>query len=62
MGRLFLTLFLCDFVSNETFRRELLRILDRGEATHRLLRAIHDGNIAATRVAGVKNSWPYRVP
>ena len=49
MGRLFLTLFLCDFVSNETFRRELLRILDRGEATHRLLRAIHDGNIAATR-------------
>jgi TnpA family transposase len=49
MGRLFLTLFLCDFVSNETFRRELLRILDRGEATHRLLRAIHYGNIAATR-------------
>jgi TnpA family transposase len=49
MGPLFLTLFLCDFVSNETFRRELLRILDRGEATHRLLRAIHDGNIAATR-------------
>lgn len=49
MGRLFLTLFLCDFVSNETFRRELLRVLDRGEATHRLLRAIHDGNIAASR-------------
>ena len=47
VGRLFLTLFLCDFVSNETFRRELLRILDRGEATHRLLRAIHSGNIAA---------------
>jgi TnpA family transposase len=49
MGRLFLTLFLCDFVSNETFRRELLRILDRGEATHRLLRAIHYGNITAAR-------------
>ena len=49
IGRLFLTLFLCDFVSNETFRRELLRILDRGEATHRLLRAIHSGNIAAAR-------------
>ena len=49
VGRLFLTLFLCDFVSNETFRRELLRILDRGEATHRLLRAIHSGNIAAAR-------------
>jgi TnpA family transposase len=49
VDRLFLSLFLCDFVSNETFRRELLRILDRGEATHRLLRAIHDGNITAAR-------------
>jgi TnpA family transposase len=49
LGRLFLTVFLCDFVSNEPFRRELLRILDRGEATHRLLRAVHYGNITATR-------------
>ena len=49
LGRLFLTLFLCDFVSNEPFRRELLRILGRGEATHRLLRAIHYGNIVAAR-------------
>ena len=48
-GRLFLTVFLCDFVSNETFRRELLCILGRGEATHRLLRAIHYGNIVAAR-------------
>jgi TnpA family transposase len=46
LGRLFLTVFLCDFVSNESFRRELLRILDRGEATHRLLRAIHYGLFA----------------
>jgi len=49
LGRLFLTLFLCDFVSKETFRRELLRVLNRGEATHRLLRAIHYGNIVAAR-------------
>lgn len=49
LGRLFLSLFLCDFVSNEPFRRELLRILGRGEATHRLLRAIHYGNIVAAR-------------
>jgi TnpA family transposase len=49
LGRLFLTVFLCDFVSNESFRRELLRILDRGEATHRLLWAIHYGNITAAR-------------
>lgn len=49
LGRLFLSIFLCDFVSNEPFRRELLRVLDRGEATHRLLRAIHYGNIPAAR-------------
>jgi TnpA family transposase len=49
LGRLFLSIFLCDFVSNESFRRELLRVLDRGEATHRLLRAIYYGNIPATR-------------
>jgi len=49
LGHLFLTFFLCDYVSNATFRCELLRILDRGEATHRLLRAIHDGNIVVPR-------------
>ena len=47
IGQLFHTLFLCDFVSIDDFRRELLRILDRGEATHRLLRAIYAGNIPA---------------
>lgn len=49
MGQLFLTLFLCDFVGKGDFRRELLRILDRGESTHRLLRAIYAGNIPAHR-------------
>jgi TnpA family transposase len=49
MGQLFLTLFLCDFVGKDEFRRELLRILDRGESTHRLLRAIYAGNIPAHR-------------
>ncbi len=49
LGRLLLTLFLCDFVGNETFRRELLRLLGHGEATHRLLRAIHYGSIVAAR-------------
>ena len=44
---MFHTPFLCDFVSIDDFRRELLRILDRGESTHRLLRAIYAGNIPA---------------
>lgn len=49
MGQLFLTLFLCDFVGKDEFRRELLRILDRGESTHLLLRAIYAGNLPAHR-------------
>jgi hypothetical protein len=46
---LFLTLFLCDFINNETFRRELLRILSRGESTPTLMRAIHYGSLTAAR-------------
>ncbi|MCB1675099.1 MAG: Tn3 family transposase [Halioglobus sp.] len=34
---------------HDDFRRELLRILDRGESTHRLLRAIHAGDSLAHR-------------
>lgn len=49
LGKLFLTLFLCDLLNNESFRRELLRILDHGESTHTLLRAIHSGSITAAR-------------
>jgi TnpA family transposase len=49
LGKVLLTLFLCDFLNNETFRRELLRILNRGESTHTLMRAIHSGNISAAR-------------
>ena len=44
-----LTLFLCDLLSNKTFRRELLRILSHGESTHTLTRAIHYGSISAAR-------------
>ena len=47
--KLFLTLFPCDLLDNETFRRELLRILNHGESTHTLLRAIHSGNLTAAR-------------
>ena len=43
------SLFLCDFLSNEGFRREVLRILNHGESTHTLQRVIHFGSIAAAR-------------
>ena len=43
------SLFLCDYLSNEGFRREILRILNRGESVHTLQRIIHYGSIAAAR-------------
>jgi TnpA family transposase len=49
LGKLLRSLFLCDYLSNEVFRREVLRILNRGESVHTLQRAIHSGNIAAAR-------------
>ena len=49
LGKLLRSLFLCDYLSNEVFRREVLRILNRGESVHTLQRAIHSGNIAASR-------------
>ena len=49
LGKLLRTLFLCDFMSNEVLRREVLRILNHGESVHTLQRAIHFGSIAAAR-------------
>jgi TnpA family transposase len=49
LGRLVRTVFLCDYFTNETFRRELLRILNHGEAVHTLQRAIHRGGIGVRR-------------
>ena len=49
LGKLLRSLFLCDFLSNEAFRREVLRILNHGESTHTLQRVIHFGSIAAAR-------------
>jgi hypothetical protein len=34
LGRLLRTVFLCDYFLNEVFRRELLRVLNRGEAVN----------------------------
>jgi TnpA family transposase len=49
LGKLLRSLFLCDYLSNEGFRREILRILNRGESVHTLQRIIHSCSIAAAR-------------
>ncbi len=47
VGKLLRTVFLCDYFVNEAFRRELLRVLNRGEAVNALKRAIYVGRLAS---------------
>jgi TnpA family transposase len=47
LGRLLRTVFLTDYFVNDAFRRELLRVLNRGEAVNALKRAIYTGRVAA---------------
>ena len=49
LGKLRRSLFLCDFSTNETFRREVLRVLNYGESVHALQRTIHSGSIVISR-------------
>lgn len=49
LGKLYRTLFLCDYFTNDSFRRELLRILSHGESIHTLQRAIYFGSIPVAR-------------
>jgi TnpA family transposase len=57
LGKLLRTLYLCDYLSNQVFRTEILDLLNQGEAVHSLQRAIHNGMITAkhgrTTVAGL---------
>jgi TnpA family transposase len=46
LGRLLRTVFLADYFVNTGFRRELLRVLNRGEAVNALKRAIYTGRVA----------------
>ena len=46
LGRLLRTVFLADYFVNAAFRRELLRVLNRGEAVNALKRAIYSGRVA----------------
>ena len=47
IGALVRTIHLCDYLSNEEFRRMIHALLAQGEAVHTLQRAIHDGPITA---------------
>jgi TnpA family transposase len=47
LGRLLRTVFLCDYFLNDAFRRELLHVLNRGEAVNALKRAIYTGRVAS---------------
>jgi len=46
LGKLLRTVFLADYFVNATFRREFLRVLNRGEAVNALKRAIYAGRVA----------------
>jgi len=47
VGKLLRTEFLCDYFLNEAFRRELLRVLNRGEAVNALKRSIYVGRVSS---------------
>ncbi len=49
LGRLILSLYLCDYFTNEEFRRIINRILVHGEAVHQLQRAIQMGSFSKPR-------------
>lgn len=49
LGKLLRTLFLCDYLSNEDFRREIHTVLNRGESVHQLQRAVYYGKVAPER-------------
>lgn len=48
-GRLIRTIYLCDYLTKKDFRREIHRILNRGESVHTLQRAIHIGEVPHAR-------------
>jgi TnpA family transposase len=49
LGRLWTTVYLCDYAAQPPFRRTINRLLVRGESVHELERVIHYGPIRADR-------------
>jgi len=62
LGQLLRTGFLADYFVNDTFRRELLRVLNRAEAVNAFKRAIYTGRIAPTRTKGINLRGVFRFP
>lgn len=48
-GRMLRSVFLCDYFTNDEFRREIHTLLNRGESVHQLQRAIYYGRVTAER-------------
>ncbi|MGF6971010.1 TnpA family transposase [Paraburkholderia sp. WC7.3g] len=53
LGRLLRTTFLADYFVNAAFRRELRRVLNRGEAVNPLKRAIYTGRVGPAQARRV---------
>ena len=49
LGRLLRSIYLCDYLAVEDFRREIHTLLDRGESVHQLQRAVYSGKVAPER-------------
>jgi TnpA family transposase len=49
LSRLLRTVFLCDYIAVEDFRREIHTLLNRGESGHQLQRAVYSGKVAPER-------------
>jgi TnpA family transposase len=49
LGRLLRTVFLCDYIAIEDFRREIHTLLSRGESVHQLQRVVYSGKVAPER-------------
>ena len=49
LGRLLRSIFLCDYMTIDDFRREIHTLLSRGESVHQLQRAIHAGRVPHER-------------
>lgn len=48
-GKILRTLYLCDYLGNDTFRTMILKLLNQGESVHFMERAIHNGDVGPKR-------------
>ena len=48
-GKILRTIYLCDYLGNESFRTTILKLLNQGESVHFMERAIHNGDVGPKR-------------